>query len=262
MKECLQELMDQGLVQVGYSRKKDMVAMMEPHKHEMVMKPIEVIYKRVEKKLEPLVIQTPAPFPFTSTKTIPWDYNTIAFVQGKPITLPEPAVVSIDGTGGMTRSGRVFTPKPIQDNARGPVTTANENALGKTLEGGAPKETAPQSDSHGFLRIIKKSDYKVVNQLSQTPSKISMLSLLLSSEAHRNTLLKLLQTAHVNQDITVAQFDGVCSNITASRCLGFIDAELPVEGPTHNKALHISMKCQDNTIARVLVDTRSITPHV
>jgi hypothetical protein len=61
----------------------------------------------------------------------------------------------------------------------------------------------------------------------------------------------------VNQDITVAQFDGVCNNITASRCLGFIDAELPVEGPSHNKALHISMKCQDNTIARVLVDTGS-----
>jgi hypothetical protein len=84
-----------------------------------------------------------------------------------------------------------------------------------------------------------------------------MLSLLINSEAHRTALLKLLKAAHVNQDITVAQFDGVCNNITASRCLGFIDAELPVEGPSHNKALHISMKCQDNTIARVLVDTGS-----
>ncbi|MCI54218.1 gag-pol polyprotein, partial [Trifolium medium] len=59
-----------------------------------------------------------------------------------------------------------------------------------------------------FLKIIKKSDYKVVDQLGQTPSKISMLSLLISSEAHRSALFKLLNAAHVNQDITVDQFDG------------------------------------------------------
>ena len=79
MKECLQELMDQGLVQIGYSQRKGMVAMMEPHEHEKFMKPIEIIYQRAEEKLQPLVIQTPAPFPFTSTKTTPWIYNTSAF---------------------------------------------------------------------------------------------------------------------------------------------------------------------------------------
>ncbi|KAK2450357.1 hypothetical protein QL285_009479 [Trifolium repens] len=121
MKECLQELMDQGLVQVGYSHTKDMVAMMEPHEHEKMMKPIEIIYQRAEKKLQPLVIQTLAPFPFTDTKTIPWVYNTTASIQGKPVTLPEPVVVSIDGTGGMTRSGRVFAQKPVQENARSRV---------------------------------------------------------------------------------------------------------------------------------------------
>jgi hypothetical protein len=84
-----------------------------------------------------------------------------------------------------------------------------------------------------------------------------MLSLLMSFEAHRAALLRLLNAAHVNQDITVAQFDGVCNNITANRCLGFIDADLPAEGPALNKALHISVKCQDNTIARVLVDISS-----
>jgi hypothetical protein len=260
MKECLQELMDQGLVQVGYSHKKDMVAMLEPHEHEKVMKPIEIIYQKAAQKLEPLVIQTPAPFPYTNTKTIPWVYSTSAFVQGKPVTLPEPVVISIDGPGGMTRSGRVFVPKPVQENVGIPAMPAipvDENILNKSIETGVPKDTSPQDEADEFLRIIRKSDYRVVDQLSQTPSKISMLSLLINSEAHRTALLKLLKAAHVNQDITVAQFDGVCNNITASRCLGFIDAELPVEGPSHNKALHISMKCQDNTIARVLVDTGS-----
>jgi hypothetical protein len=52
-------------------------------------------------------------------------------------------------------------------------------------------------DVDELLRIIKKSDYKVVDQLIQTPSKISILSLLLCSEAHREELLKVLNVAYV-----------------------------------------------------------------
>lgn len=54
-----------------------------------------------------------------------------------------------------------------------------------------------------FLKLIKKGDFKIVDKLDQTPSKISILSLLLSSEAHRKMLLKVLNIAHVMQDITI-----------------------------------------------------------
>ena len=37
-----------------------------------------------------------------------------------------------------------------------------------------------------ILKILKIRDYDVVEQLGQTPSKISMLALLLCSEAHAN----------------------------------------------------------------------------
>ena len=50
-----------------------------------------------------------------------------------------------------------------------------------------------------ILKIIKKNDYNVVEQLGQTPSKISMLSLLLCSEAHAKALIAFLKTAHVPQ---------------------------------------------------------------
>lgn len=43
-----------------------------------------------------------------------------------------------------------------------------------------------------FLKLIKRNDYKVVNQLHQTLSKFFILSLLLNSQAHREDLLKLL----------------------------------------------------------------------
>ena len=85
----------------------------------------------------------------------------------------------------------------------------------------------------------------MVVQLNQTPSKISILSLLLCSKTHQNALLKILCSAHVTQDILVAQFEGIVTNIVVGNCLGFYDDELPVEGRSHNKTLHVSMKCLD-----------------
>ncbi|PNX79654.1 coatomer subunit zeta-3, partial [Trifolium pratense] len=252
MRECLQGLMNQGLVQIGYAKKESTVLMLEQHEHEKCLKPIEIIYRKLEvpvEKPESLVVHVPSPFPFKSTKVVPWNYDTSAYIQGKPMTIPDPVVINIDGLGRMTRSGRVFAPEQPQKSIE--ITSPPKDNEAPTSSGQVElsKGKDKQDEMDEFLKIIKKSDYKVVDQLSQTPSKISILSLLMSSEAHRAALLKLLTTAHVNQDITVDQFDGVCNNITASRCLGFTDAELPSEGPSHNKALHISMKCQDNTIA-------------
>ncbi|XP_050919835.1 uncharacterized protein LOC127137414 [Lathyrus oleraceus] len=119
------------------------------------------------------------------------------------------------------------------------------------------KKSITFEESQEFLKLIKKSDFKIVEQLNQTPSKISILSLLLSSEDHHKALLKVLNTAHVMQDITVDQFDDVVANIAASRYLGFNEAELPPKGKAHNKALHISVTCTDSLLSRVLVDTGS-----
>ncbi|KAI5386542.1 hypothetical protein KIW84_072899 [Lathyrus oleraceus] len=121
----------------------------------------------------------------------------------------------------------------------------------------SPKVGVTREEAGEFLRIIKKSDYKVVDQLNQTPSKISMLSLILNSEAHRNSLLKVLSAAHITKDITIEQFDDVIACVTTGNFLGFNDDELPIEGKNHNKALHISLKCMDTILSRVLVDTGS-----
>ena len=44
------------------------------------------------------------------------------------------------------------------------------------------------NDDDEVLRIIKKSEFNVVEQLLQTPSKISVLSLLMNSEVPREAL--------------------------------------------------------------------------
>ncbi|MCI77599.1 hypothetical protein A2U01_0098869, partial [Trifolium medium] len=58
MKGCLQKPMDQGLVQIGYSKEEAMVSMLEQHEHEKGLRPIEIIYCKLEipvKKEEHLV---------------------------------------------------------------------------------------------------------------------------------------------------------------------------------------------------------------
>lgn len=70
----------------------------------------------------------------------------------------------------------------------------------------ADKASPSTQEVEELLKIIRKSDYKIVDQLGQTPSKISILSLLLCSEVHRNALMKLLNTAYVPHEISVGQF--------------------------------------------------------
>ena len=48
-----------------------------------------------------------------------------------------------------------------------------------------------------LLKITKMSDYKIVDQLLQNPSKISLLALLMSSSAHRESLMRVLDQAFV-----------------------------------------------------------------
>jgi hypothetical protein len=79
----------------------------------------------------------------------------------------------------------------------------------------------------------------------------------LSSEAHRKVLLKVLEHAYVDHEVSVDQFNGILGNITACNNVGFGDDELPEAGKYHNLALHISVHCKSDMIYNVLVDTGS-----
>src|ERR1043165_9763848 len=77
---------------------------------------------------------------------------------------------------------------------------------------GPPDGTNVNSDFDEILKLIKKSEYRVVDQLMQSPSKILILSLLLNSEAHREALMKVLDQAYVDHDVTTDQFGGIIGN--------------------------------------------------
>ena len=118
-------------------------------------------------------------------------------------------------------------------------------------------EDVAKQEMEEVLKIIRKSDFDVVEQLGHTPSKISMLSLLLSSESHAKALIKFLKTAHVPQETSVDQFENYVAHLAIDNGLGFSDADLTPAGKNHNKALHISIECRGITLSHVLIDNGS-----
>ena len=107
------------------------------------------------------------------------------------------------------------------------------------------------------MNIIKKSDYNIVEQLGQTPSKISMLSLLLCSEAYAKAQIAFLKTAHVPQESSADQFKDCTASMTADNGLGFLDSDLTAKGRNHNDSLHVSVECRGTTMGHVILVTRA-----
>ena len=222
---------------------------------------LEISYNSGESTTTPLVISLPGPMPYASLKAVPYKYSATMLEGGQEVPLPSltPAI-SVDNIASdsrVLRNGRVIPTlfaKKVNDPAVKQVTV---NGPDTRKEVGQSNGTSKNSDHDEILKLIQKSEYKVVDQLLQTPSKISILSLLLNSEAHREALMKVLDQAFVERDVTVNQLDSIVGNITACNNLSFSDEELPEEGRNHNLALHISVNCKSDALSNVLVDTGS-----
>jgi len=61
----------------------------------------------------------------------------------------------------------------------------------------------------------------------------------------------------VSQDFSVEGFEGIVINITTNNYLTFVEEEIPVEGRGHKRALHVSVKCIDHIMAKVLINNSS-----
>ncbi|RHN68190.1 hypothetical protein MtrunA17_Chr3g0111161 [Medicago truncatula] len=181
----------------------------------------------------PLVICVPRPSPFFSQNAMPYNYEPTSIENGKEISLsPSTSVSNIAENSQILRSGRILT-AVVQAKKKAPVIESMpvpDPSKGKSVV--QPSGT----DNDEILKLIKKSDYKIVDQLLQTPSKISIMSLLTSSDAHRDALMKVLNQAYVDHDVTLGQFGSIVGNVTACNNLSFSDEDLPAEGKNHNMA--------------------------
>ncbi|XP_075091546.1 uncharacterized protein LOC142171748 [Nicotiana tabacum] len=66
--------------------------------------------------------------------------------------------------------------------------------------------------------------------------------------------MKVLSEAYVPADITSGKMKNMMGQVLDTHKITFHKVELPPEGVSHNKALHINGQYEDKFIARVLID--------
>jgi len=280
-KRILQDLIDRHILQIYRQEKKGEVCM-QTGEEKTLSGPKQVVIRftkalHLSQERQPIVIQAPSPFLYKNEKAVPWKYDA-QILKGeeerkeadKTPTIVNTAIDNISSIGGMTRSGRVFTPPELRNEENQGKKTREEIATEQArafLKGKTPqteqdveksgKKEICYEEAGEFLKFIQQSEYKVVDQLNRMPARISLLELLTHSGTHRKRLMKILSGAHVEHGLSLDKFEGIVSHIMANDYLTFTEEEIPIKGRGHNKALHISVKCMDYVLARVLIDNDS-----
>ena len=218
-----------------------------------------------------MIITTLGPIPYSSDKAVPWNDGAEVYYHGikQDSWIDEDKtadITNIDGSSKVTRTGRISSP-----NISPPTTTTtpvritvdkpSTDARGKEKMSEPARMEAPAKDiiteepstqeMEEILKIIRKIDYKIVEQLGKTPSEISMLSLLICSNVHTQALINFLKNVHVPQETTADLFENCVTSLTIDNGLGFSDIDLTPSGRNHNKALHVSIECKGTTISHV-----------
>ena len=148
---------------------------------------------------------------------------------------------------GLTRSGRCYTLEELEKRRK---------EIGKgTTE--LVRSRVMIEEAKEFLKVIRNSEYSVIQQLNKSPTKISILALLLSSDVHCNALLKVLKETCVPINATESAFEGMLSTVFATNQISFTDDELPPKGRDLTLPMHIIVKCEDMIVDRALIDNGS-----
>ncbi|XP_070008386.1 uncharacterized protein [Nicotiana sylvestris] len=117
-----------------------------------------------------------------------------------------------------------------------------------------PKKPVSAEEVEAFFQKMNMPDYEVVDQLCKYPEQVSMLSLLMKSAEHQKILLKTLNEAYIPAETSVEQLERMTERFFAVNQVSFSKNDLPPEGAAHNKALHLTVKCEDYYVKRVMLD--------
>ncbi|PKI73788.1 hypothetical protein CRG98_005821, partial [Punica granatum] len=129
------------------------------------------------------VVDIPAREPYSDGK-VPWTY------QGSIGSVEQQFSVM-----GVTRSGRVYENPAARDKGKAPATE-----IGAAPESSPfPSKRVTEEEAEAFMKIMKASEYKVVEQMAKSPAHISLLAFLLDSKPHREALLRVLTSAQCLQ---------------------------------------------------------------
>ncbi|XP_016732729.1 uncharacterized protein [Gossypium hirsutum] len=227
-----------------------------------VDRPLMIYYDAKKEQVKPkMIIEVPYSFPYKGNKVVPWKYDVnIITPKGEKF---EAMTGSVGEVGHFTHSGRCYfkmvkpTKKTSDSNQKGKAPTHEAEVELETPSEQAVKRPVNEEEAHEFLKFIKNSEYNVLEQLSKQPTRISVLSILLNSEPHRNALLKVLNQAYMASSISVEKLDRWVNNLNADNFISFSDDKIPPNGRGSVKAFHITTHCKGYTIPNVLIDNGS-----
>ncbi|XP_012435079.1 uncharacterized protein LOC105761728 [Gossypium raimondii] len=207
--------------------------------------PVVIILKPMSKEsgiqiASKVIIKKPVSFPYKDSKKVHWNYDCNVTIPGKESFVN----TSEEDEKFYTRSGKCYDPANARVESGKGKALAVELGKAKTnkIESHV-NQPVTENEAREFLKVLKHSEYSVVEQLHKQPARISVLEFLLSSEIHRNALIKVLNETYVANDISVNKLDGLVNNISADNFIFFNDDEIPPGGRGATKALHITARC-------------------
>ncbi|XP_070014126.1 uncharacterized protein [Nicotiana sylvestris] len=180
---------------------------------------------------EPVVIGRAPQKPMIDPTTVPWNYNKMVVTyKGKKI------------------SGEVQENNPVEKYSN--LEEVN-NATRKRFPS---KKPVSAEEAETFFQKMKMADYEVINQLRKFPEQVSLLALLMNSAEHQKVLIKTLNEAYVPVKTSVEQLERIAERFFVINQISFSKNDFPPEGAAHNKALHLTVKCEGYYVKRVLLD--------
>ncbi|XP_040967870.1 uncharacterized protein [Gossypium hirsutum] len=199
-----------------------------------------------------VIIHKPVSFPYKDDKRVPWNYDCNVTITEREDIASTSKEAQVEGS--YTRSGKRYDAKGIR------VEPTKVKAFDIEKENRAEvhvNEPVKEEEAREFLKFLKHSEYSMVEKLRNQPARISVLALLLSSEVHREALMKVLNETYVTNDISINKLDRLVSNISADNFIYFNDDEIPPSGIGSAKALHITTRCKGYILPSVLIDNGS-----
>ena len=184
------------------------------------------------------MIKVPALFRYTSDKVVLRNYTNQVIsqeAQAVRVNLEEkqsPSINDIAEIGGLTRSDRCYASGPLRVREGGKCIEQSdvEVTILKKKCKEALNEPVSETEANEFLKFIKHSEYNIVEQLHMLLAKISLLSLMLNFEAHREAMLKVLKQAYVPHNTSIDKIDRLVGNIMMDNYVSFSDDEIHQTG--------------------------------
>ncbi|XP_075092145.1 uncharacterized protein LOC142172433 [Nicotiana tabacum] len=180
---------------------------------------------------EPVIIGRAPQRSMTDPTTVLWNYNkAVVTYKGKEIL------------------GEVNETNPTEKYL-------NREELNDSTKKRFPlKKPVSVEEAEEFFRKMKTVDYEIIDQLRNSPAQVSLWCLLMNSTEHQKVLIKTLNEAYVPIETTVEQLERMAERFFMINQISFSKNDLPPEGAAHNKALHLTVKCEGYYVKRVMLD--------